>query len=500
MRSRLLALAFALAAACATTGKPAGDRYRQAEHGLPAATEFADGPARAAYAAAHAHEAKGDAASGEPARAEWAQAAQGYAALSEKPEAADWRVPLRHRAAELLVRAQRWEKAAEVALALVADAQANDASKAMGARLAATATLGAASTQVKAGQLEKLDLGLSGARKERPPPAGWKRVVEAADGYLARAAADPEVRGAPAERRPGPSPAELALVAAEVAYAYGDVDGARKRFEGVLERWPSDAEVLEQAVPLYLATFLARGDRGGHDAAVDRLRERVAQAAAKARSPKEKEALAKVQEGLARARAGARFGAAERLLGEGKAGDAAQAFEAVAAEPGVGEPANALHNAAIAWDRAGEPAKAAKVRERILKEHASSPVAAADALSLAAHRSRAGDHVGAARLYEEFLARWPESPNRCLALRNAASELDVGGRPAEAAARYVTYGRAEGCAKAAPDVAARALVRAGRLFEAQAREAYGEAATVPGVTDPEAKGMVTEAKRRLRGP
>ena len=495
---RLLIAVLALgAAACATAGKGAADPFRQAEHGLPAATDLPDGPERAAYAAAHTHESKGDAASGEAARTEWAQAAQGYAALAEKPAVAVWHVPLRHHAAELLVRAQRWDKASDVAAGLAGDPAANDASKAVAARLAATAALGAASAQVKAGQLEKLDLGLSGPRKERPLPAGWKRVVDAADAYLARAGADPEVRKPPAERRPGPSPAELALAAAEVLYAHGDPGGARKRFEAVLDRWPSDVEVLEQAIPLYLATFLVRGDREGHDAAVDRLRERVAQEASKASGPR-KDAFAKVGDGLSRARAGARFGGAEKLLADGKAAEAAKAFEAVASEPGMGDPVNALHNGAVAWDRAGEPAKAAKVRERILKEYPGAPLAAEDALSLAAYRSRSGDHLGAGRLYEDFLARWTASPNRCLALRNAASELDLAGRAAEAAARYAAFGRDEACAKAAPDVAARALVRAGRLFEAQAKDAYDRATGVPGVTDPEAKGMVSEARRRLR--
>ncbi len=491
-------LLLALVAACATTGKNAADRVRQAEHGLPTASELAEGPERSAFEAARAHEAKGDSASGEAARTEWAQAAQDYAALAEKAGAADWRIPLRHRAADLLVRAQRWDRAAEVAAALVSDAGANDGTKAVGARLAATAALGAASAQVKAGQLEKLDLGLNGARKERPVAAGWKRVVETADAYLGRAGADPEARRPAAERRPGPSPAELALAAAEVLYSYGDVEGARTRFAAVLDRWPSDVEVLEQAIPLHLATFLAKGDRDGHDAAVEKLQDRVGREAAKASGPR-KEAFAKIQDGLARARAGARFGAAERLLADGKAGEAAKAFEAVAAEPGVGDPVNALHNGAVAWDRAGEPAKAAKLRERILKEYAGARIVAEDALALAAHRSRSGDHLGAGRLYEEFLTRWPDAPNRCLALRNAASELDTAGRAVEAAVRYLTFGGDAACAKAAPDVAARALVRAGRLFEAQAKEAYGGAAVLPGVTDPEAKGMQSEAKRRLKG-
>ena len=496
--TRLSLISLLALAACATAGKGAAGRVRQAEHALPAPAELPEGSERAAYEAARAHEAKGDAASGEAARAEWAQAGQGYSALAEKPGAAEWRVLLRYRAADLLVRAQRWERAAEVAGALVADPTSNDASRAAGARLAATAALGAASAQVKAGQLEKLDLGLNGARKERPIPAGWKRVVDAADAYLARAGADPEARKPPAERRPGPSPAELAVAAAEVLYSYGDLEGARKRFESVLERWPEDLEVLEQAIPLHLATYLAKGDRGGHDAAVDKLTQRVEREASKASGPK-KEAFAKVLEGLARARAGVRFGTAERLLAEGKAAEAAKAFEAVAAEPGVGDPVNALHNGAVAWDRAGEPARAAKLRERILKEHPGARIAAEDALSLAAHRSRSGDHLAAGRLYEEFLGRWPDSPNRCLALRNAASELDMAGRAAEAGARYVAFGTDEACAKAAPDVAARALVRAGRLFEAQAKEAYDGAAGVPGVTDPEAKGMQSEAKRRLKG-
>lgn len=497
-RAPLLALAL-VAAACATAAKKPADAARQAEHGLPAATEFAEGPERAAYAAAHAHEAKGDAASGEAARAEWAQAGQGYAALAEKPAAAVWRVPLLHRAAELLLRAQRWERAGEVAGQLVAEARANDASKAIGARLAASAALSGAGAAVKAGQLDKLDLGTAGPKKQKPVPAAWRRVVESADAYAARAAADPEAGRSAAERRAGASPAELALAAAEVLYAHGDLDGARTRFEAVMDRWPSDAEVLEQAVPLYLATFHARADRDGHDAAVERVRERVQKDAARASAPKEKEAFAKVLDFLARARAGARFGAAERLLQQGKPAEAAQAFEAVAAEPGVGEPANALHNAAIAWDRAGDAAKAARVREKILKDHPASPVAQEDALALAVHRSRAGDHATSGRLYEEFLARWPDSPSRCLALRNAASELDVAGRAAEAAWRYLAFAREPVCAKAAPDVAGRALLRAGRLFETQAKAAYGEAAALPGMTEEEAKGIVAEAKKRLKG-
>ncbi len=500
---RALFTVLLLAAACATSGgKPAADKFRQAEHGLPAATEFPDGAERTAYAAAHAHEAKGDAANGEQARGSWAQAAAGYASLAEKPAGADWRIPLLHRAAELYLRAQRWDKAAEAADALVADPHASDASKAVASRLAATAALGSAGAAVKAGQLEKLDLSPTKRDAAAHPPPGWKRVVDATDAYLSRSAADPEAKKAPADRgdrRNGITPAELALAAAEVQYAYGDSDGARRRLDAVMERWPAEAEVLEQAAPLYLGTFLARGDRSGHDAAVERLRERVAQEAARATGAKEKAALARLQDVLARARAGARFGAAERLLVDGKPAEAAQAFETVASEPGVGEPANALHNAAVAWDKAGDAAKAAQVRERIVKDHPGAPFAPDDALSLAAFLSHKGDHLRAARIYDEALARWPDSPSRCVALQNVASELDLADRPGEAAPRYLAFGKTEACAKADPNTAARALYRAGRLFEGQAKSAYGSAVALPGVADPDAKGLVSEAKRRMKG-
>jgi hypothetical protein len=495
---RALLLVLLFAAACATGGRRPLDRVREAERDLPEATAIADGPLRASYDAARRSEARGDAAaSADVARAEWGKAAAGYAALALAPEGAEWRVPLRHRAAELFLRTQQWDQAQQTATAAIADPDADEASRAVAARLAATAALGAAGAAVKSGELERLDLTRSG-QDRRAPPAGWRRFVEAADAYLERADADPESDGTDPDRREGPSPVDLALVAAEVQYAYGDLEDARRRFESVLERWPDEIEALEQLVPLYLGTF-ATGARA-QEAAIERLRERVTAAAARASGASEQEALARTLEALERARTSAAFAAAERLLAAGKAAEAARAFEALGDGPGPGSPANALHNAAVAWDRAREPARAARLRERIVEEHPTSSVAPENALRLAASRSSAGDREGAAALYGTFLERWPDAPGRCVALQNVGSELDTAGRRVEAAARYLVFGADERCAKAAPDLAARALVRAGRIFEAEAKAAYGRAAALPGVTDPEAKGMVSEAKRRMREP
>jgi hypothetical protein len=394
------------------------------------------------------------------------------------------------------LRAQKWDAAAEAAGAIVADAQASDASRAVGARLEATARIGAANAAVKAGQLEKLDL--EPARKDGPkvPPPAWKRVVESADAYLARAGADPDGRRANGDRRlSGP---EIALAAAEVQFGYGEYEDARRRIDAAMDRWPADPELLEDAVGLYLATYTARGDQAGYVAATERLRARAEAQAA--RAPAEaKPRFAKVAEALARDHSSGRFAEGESLLRQEKPAEAAQAFEAAAAESSGTDVASALHNAALAWDQANEPAKAAQAREKLLRDHPDAAVTGEDALRLAAYRSHKGDHVGAAKIYEEFLQRWPESPSRCVALRNVASELDVAGRLAEAAARYLAFGADERCAKADPAIAARALVRSGKLFEGQAKTAYSAAATMEGVEDPEAKAQVKEAKRRLKG-
>lgn len=495
----LSVLLLAGAAACATAkpaAPPAGAGTVHAEAALPAADALPDTASREALAAARAHEVKGDGAGAnhDAARPEWAAAAQGYAELAAKPEVAPWRVALRQRATDLWLRAQRWDKAAEAASAVASDAAATDAARAVGARLAATAALGAANGAVKAGQLEQLDL--SGEKREaRPVPAPWKRVVEATDVYLPRSGADPEARRQPSDRRP--TGADLALVAAEVQLSYGELDDARKRLEAIVDRNLWDPERLEQAVPLYLSTFAARGDRAGQAAAAERLRERVDAEAAKA-PPERKPAFGRVQEAIGRVRAGARFAQGEDLLKRGQAAEAARAFEAAAAEPGTPDRAGALHNAAVAWEQSGDAARAAAAREKLVKEFPEAPVTGEDALRLAAFRARQGDHLGAAKLYEEFLKRWPSSPNRCVALRNVATELDRADRPADAAARYVSFGKDDACAKADPNIAARALVRAGRLHEHQARAAFSSAAAVEGVDDPEVRAQVRDAASAVK--
>jgi TolA-binding protein len=501
-------------AACATGGGGTGggrsERFRQADAKLPAESELDDAE-RGKLRDASNHYKLGfvaqDSGNLDQARAEWIAAAEGYADFADKFTSSEYRLPIRMRAAELFFQSLQFERAAEQAQKIVVDPQAKDISKALGSRLASQAWLNAANQKVKAGQLEPIKLANADQRRgdklsPRVPPGEWKRFVDATDTYLPLIDADPDSKKPPAERR-GIAPSQLALIAAEVEYAFDNMEDARRRFEDILKRWPGEGDVLASAVPLYLQTFLYLDDQEGYQAAVTRVREQVQAEAARATEPKSKEAFAKVLEALGRAEAGTAFAAAQKLLDAGKPDEAAKAFEAVATDPKGGDVANALHNAAVAWDKAEKPDRAAELRERILKEHADSKVAPNNALLLAVYRSKKNEHAAAAKLYEDFLQRWPDSPNRCVALQNVASELDVAKKIADAAGRYVAFGTDAACAKADPNTAARALYRAGRLFEdakqrAKAKEAYAASVAVGNVTDTVAKSQIDDAKRRMR--
>lgn len=501
-----------LAAACAGAGgaqRGSSDRYYQADQKMPSLSAFKEDAERAFFRDMQIHESRAEAAQAagnqDQARAELAAAADGYASMRERFGASEWQIPIAYRAAELYVHAQQYEKAGLQAEKVAADPYAKDRTKAMGYHLAAVAWLQLASQQVKANQLEPIKLAFMEQRGGAPlaprvPPGAWKRFVDATDRYLPLTASDPELQRPPAERRWAP-PERLALIAAEVEYAFDNMEDAQRRFAALLDRWPAEGEIVADAVPLYLQTFQQLGDDAGYQAAVAKVKALVEAQTAKAGDPKEKAAFEKVREALSRADAGARFGRAQALLEEGKAAEAARSFEELAAEGG-GDTAGALHNAALAWDKAGDDAKAVALRERIIQEFPAARVTPTNMLLVAAQRSRKGQHLEAAKIYEGFVAQYPENPNRCLALQNWAAELDTGKKPLDAAERYLVFGKDEACAKADPNFAARALYRSGQLFSlgkkpAKAKEAFAATVAVQGVTDTVAKSQVEDARRRM---
>jgi tetratricopeptide (TPR) repeat protein len=505
----------ATAVACATSGggAPSGgkrSRFQQADYKVPAPNQIEEESQRGYMSEAQVHLDRAVAAQAagnmDQARAEFAAAADSYAAFIDKFPSELYRMPVRMRAAEFYMYGQQPQKAAEQAQKVIADTEANAQSRALAAKLAAEGWLGAANAKVRAGQLEPIRLANADQRRGQPlqprmPPGEWKNFVDAVD-RLTEALAAPGVTQ-PDPKKGGLPVSQLRLIAAEVEYAFDNMQDAQGRFAKLIDAYPADAEMLADAVPLYLQTYLHLGDEAGYQAAVDQVRTKIEASAKAATDPKEQAAFAKVQESLGRATAGVQFAAAQKLLDQGKPVEAAQAFEQLAADPRGGDVPNALHNAAVAWDKAGQADKAAALRQRILTEFGDSRVAPNNALLLAVYHSKKKQHGEAAKLYQDFLAKYPDSPNRCVALQNVASEYDLAKKPVDAAERYLTFGKDAACAKESPNTTALALYRAGRLFQdakkrPQAKEAYAAAVALQGVTDAVAKSQVDDARRRMK--
>lgn len=484
------------------------ERFTQADAKLPGVSAFGDAEG-AAYRDALTRKQRGDiareAGNLDQARAEWAAAADALVTMRQTYGVNEYQVTLVYYAAELYLQAQQWDKAAQTAERAASDDHAAPRSKAMAYHLAAQAWLNSASQDTKAGQLEPIRLAYAEQRGGKPlaprvPPGKWKSFVDATDRYLAVMDADPDLQK-PADQRRFVPPARLALIAAEVEYAFDNMEDAQRRFATILEKWPSEGEVLVDAVPLYLQTFLVRGDQAGYQAALGQVKALVDVQAQKATDENDKAGFAKVKEALSRADAGARFGTAQKLLDDGKPAEAAQAFEQLANEGG-GDVAGALHNAALAWDKAGDAEKAIAARKRIVAEFPDAKVTPTNVLLMAAAQSKKGDHLEAAKLYETFTQKYPDNANRCLALQNWAAELDTAKKPTDAAERYLAFGKDEACQKADPNFAARALYRSGQLFTlgkkaARAKEAFSAAVAVQNVTDTVAKSQVEDARKRL---
>ena len=498
-------LALLLLASCATAGggrstsasSPAA--MHQADERIPPLAAFKPGPERILYNQALEHERRGwqleSAGDAAAAREPLAAAAQGYLDFVKRFRGTGWDVSLRYHAADLLRRAGRFDEAATLAEQLAADRAASAKTKAM-------ALLQAVNAQVGAGRIEALKIAPAGERpagaaEPRPLPEPWKRFVEATDAFLA----------SPEATRPEPpdrtlSAGLLTLVAARAAFATNDMEGARRRLETVLERWSGDHRVFEGAAPLYVQTFLAKGDHQGAQSAVERVRETARAQADKATAQDAKAAYERVANETERVASGVRYERAKALLEAGQAAEAAEAFEALAGESG-GDHAAALVAAAIAWDKAGKADRAAELRRKVMEEHADSRVAPNATLQLAAYLSRKGDHAESARVYGLHAERWKEDPNHCAALQNGAIEMDLVKRPAEAAERYRAFGTEARCAQGSPDVAALALHRAGQLFlqakkRAEARDAFQAATEVQNVSTPDAKRRVAEARREVK--
>jgi tetratricopeptide (TPR) repeat protein len=502
--SRFPILLFLLSSACAgargghASSSPA--TMHQADERIPPISAFKAGQERNAYNAALAQEQQGwqleSAGDTAGARPSLEAAAHAYLAFVDRHPKTGWNVALRYHAADLLRRAGDFDEAASVAEMVANDPSASQKTKAM-------AWLEVANAQVGAKKLEPIQIAPASEREgaqaqPRQTPEAWKRFSDAADAFLQ----------SPEASRPEPKDhvftnGQLALVAARVAYAFDDMDGARRRLAMILDRWPDEPRVFEGAAPLYVQSFLAAKDYDGAQGAMNKVGEIARAQMDRATAQDARSSYEKTLTETGRAATTVRYEQARALLDQGKAAEAAKAFESLADE-NSGDTSAALVGAAIAYDRAGDPDHAAELRRRVVEQHSDAKVAPGAALQLAAYLSKKGDHAASAQVYETHVDKWPDDPNHCTALRNGAVELDLAKKdPAAAADQYRAFASDGRCAQASPDVAALAYYRAGQLYmsakkRAEARDAFQAAADVQGVSTPDAKARVADAKKQAR--
>jgi TolA-binding protein len=508
-------LFLALLAGCATTtggGSVSNSRFKQADQKFPPAnSEFSEDFERGFAQNINTHHLAGGmaATSGnmDQARAEWATEAQALADFSDKFPSSDWSVAFRFNAAKYFVYARQEAKAVEQAEKLLLSPEANDTSRAMGAKLAYAASNGLANAKVQAGQLEALRLPSWEQRKNTPlaprsPPGEWKRIVEYADTYVKLAASDPDNKKPSNERFLPATPSQVALSAAQIEYAFDNMEDARARFGRYFDAWPGEIEI--SGVKLYLQTFLALGDVAGYEAALPKQKALVSAALAKATDAKAKEALGKVLEQLTGLEQEAGYNLGKRQLEAGKFAEAGASFEAfVAANPGNSNVSLALYQAAIAWEKANQLDKAAALRQQVIARFPDSKEAESAQLMLAAQRAKQGKGEEAIKLYRAFTEKYPDSTLRCSAVFNLGRELDQLRRAIDAAKVYITFGTDAQCAKEDPNSAARLLFRAGELYEKagkrpEAKKAYQSCGEVNGVTDTVWKVNQVEARNRAK--
>jgi tetratricopeptide (TPR) repeat protein len=379
----------------------------------------------------------------------------------------------------------------------------------MAAHLSAVAWRGIAKQREKAGELEPIKLATSEQRAGAPlaprkPPEPWARFVGAVDAYLPVWEKHPDFARRAGDRSPTLTPWQAALIAAEVEYANDRMEEARRRLQRIVETWPGEADVMENAVQLLLQTYLVTGDDRGLLAMKDPLKRTLEAQAGKAEDAKAKAIFQQLRDRIQRTEQWLAFTGAKRLFDAGSFAEAAEGFERFAAEhASSAEASSALWNAALAWEKVEKPEKAAAAREAIVAKFPDSAKAPMAALYLASGASRRGDHEAAARHYLTYIERWPEAPNRCVALQNVGFELDVQGKAVEAAERYLAFGSDARCAKERPNEAAKGLCRGGKLFtearqKGKAREAFEAAARVEGVTDASTKKLVEDARKQAK--
>jgi tetratricopeptide (TPR) repeat protein len=437
-------------------------------------------------------------------------------------------------AAERYLNSKEWEAAAEAAQRIVQDPKAQPVSKAIGARYASGAWQMLAVQEMKSGKIPQLKLQPSSARggaapQPRMPDRPWKMFVENADVYAQNYQADPTSKLTAEERKSqgGADLGQLQLIAAQVEFGYDNIEDAQRRFGAIIEQHPGRADLLETAIPYYLDSFKILKNTQGLEAAVTKIEPAVTAEAKKAaeaaaapgasdEAKKNAATLTRLATELREGSKGSDYNNAAGLMakaeGAGKEGKDAAAtyreagalFEKFALGNKTSPDApNALFNAAIAFDKAKDPKKAIALRESLLAAYPDAKVAQTTTLMLGANLASARDYPASVKYNEEFLRRWPEAPQRCLALQNLGVAYQEMKKPVEAGNTYLRFANDPVCGAEDVNTTARILYSAAKTQvdakkTAEARKTLQALVALKGVTDPVAKSYQADAADRLK--
>jgi tetratricopeptide (TPR) repeat protein len=164
---------------------------------------------------------------------------------------------------------------------------------------------------------------------------------------------------------------------------------------------------------------------------------------------------------------------------------------------------NALFNAAIAHDKAKEGKKAVALREQLVKEFPDAKIVQQTLLLLGSSLAASREYAASAKYNQEYLTRWPDSPQRCVAMQNLGVALQETKKPADAAAVYVKFAGDPGCSGEDPNTTARVLYSAAKMQAeakkpADAKKTLQSLVAMKGVTDPVARSYQADAADRLK--
>jgi cellulose synthase operon protein C len=307
-----------------------------------------------------------------------------------------------------------------------------------------------------------------------PLPELYARLVEASDMYVRRL---PDHERTPA----------IAYEAALTYYRHHHFPEARKRFEELVERWPS-AEASAFAANLIIESFLIEEDWESVEKTSERL----------LASQAVQEAGGEVVETFLQFKLGGRFRRAVQLMDEARYEEAADLFLALVAEaPDHRFADTALFNAALSYEEMLRFETALGVYERVFREYPDSELADQALFLVAFNAQKAFDYEQAIARYMRLVDDYPDSPQHEAAMFNAGTLLYYMQRYDEAARQFHRFARAYPDSEDTP----RLLLRAADAQEKQGNPRGAIAAYQEFIrryqNDENAAGQVVEARLQI---